>query len=301
VESYVFIIGCGRSGSTILGNVLDRHPDVAHWMEPYFIWDYHLGNLEDDLRAEEYATESVVNFIQKEGNIFARKSNARIIIDKYPPNSFRIPFLLKVYPNAKWIHLIRDGRDVAVSLRREWEKRNRLVSSRSILEYKNQIWSVLKRQPFWRNRFQMLWYEIKNTKSWKNQEYCNKAKWNGPQGYGARFKNWEEAFRGKSLIEIGALQWLNSEEAVQKGLIDVSEENKLKVYYEKLIQHSENEISRILDFLGADSSLAQNIRCDFYPDNFGKWKTKLNDFEKKLISPIVDGMLRQLGYKPDTI
>jgi hypothetical protein len=34
----VFIIGCGRSGTTILGQVLSAHPEVYYLFEPYHLW-----------------------------------------------------------------------------------------------------------------------------------------------------------------------------------------------------------------------------------------------------------------------
>lgn len=33
-----FIIGCGRSGTTILGTILEQHPSICYLLEPYHLW-----------------------------------------------------------------------------------------------------------------------------------------------------------------------------------------------------------------------------------------------------------------------
>jgi len=35
----LLIIGPPRSGTSILGRVLDAFPAVSSWVEPYFVWD----------------------------------------------------------------------------------------------------------------------------------------------------------------------------------------------------------------------------------------------------------------------
>ena len=42
------------------------------------------------------------------------------IVDKTPPNIFRIDFLAKLYPDAKFIYLTRDGNDNINSLISAW-------------------------------------------------------------------------------------------------------------------------------------------------------------------------------------
>ena len=34
----IFIIGCGRSGTTLLGKMFDAHPAVRYLYEPYHLW-----------------------------------------------------------------------------------------------------------------------------------------------------------------------------------------------------------------------------------------------------------------------
>jgi hypothetical protein len=49
-------------------------------------------------------------------------SRRRLLVEKLPENSFRVRWLSAIFPAARFIHIIRDGRDVALSLRqRGWD------------------------------------------------------------------------------------------------------------------------------------------------------------------------------------
>ena len=56
--------------------------------------------------------------------VLAGKPGARIVLDKNPSNSLHVETIRRLVPRAKFIHLLRDGRDVAASLvragRSEW-------------------------------------------------------------------------------------------------------------------------------------------------------------------------------------
>src|SRR5579862_8991822 len=33
-----YLIGCGRSGTTVCGDALKSHPDIQYFFEPYHLW-----------------------------------------------------------------------------------------------------------------------------------------------------------------------------------------------------------------------------------------------------------------------
>ena len=55
-------------------------------------------------------------------NAGASKESTLALGDKTPANSFHIPTLKQLFPRAKFIHILRDGRDVAVSAFRHRER-----------------------------------------------------------------------------------------------------------------------------------------------------------------------------------
>lgn len=55
----LIIVGPPRSGTSLLGRILGLHPQVATWIEPYFVWDRDFRDARDDCRTKEEASERV--------------------------------------------------------------------------------------------------------------------------------------------------------------------------------------------------------------------------------------------------
>ena len=49
-------------------------------------------------------------------NVFVAKAGASVFLEKSPNNSLNAELILRCFPEAKFIHVIRDGRDVAASM-----------------------------------------------------------------------------------------------------------------------------------------------------------------------------------------
>lgn len=137
LKSPFFIVGCGRSGTTLLRTILNHHPKVAIPLESLFIIDYlrsgsrvppeklrelmtmefeisewgmrvTSGDLKDCTTAKE--------LIDKVHDLYAAK-HGKVIWGQKVPRFVRFGDLLKSnYPRAKFIHLIRDPRAVVSSL-----------------------------------------------------------------------------------------------------------------------------------------------------------------------------------------
>jgi glycosyltransferase involved in cell wall biosynthesis len=77
-----------------------------------FMWNYwgKQGNTEEDLRN---LTRLAVDYYMLQGSV---RSGKRIVGDKSPLHTDHVDEIFELYPQAKVIHVVRDGRDVAVSL-----------------------------------------------------------------------------------------------------------------------------------------------------------------------------------------
>lgn len=129
----VFIIGCGRSGTTILGKTLSLHPkikylnerrDLWHQCYPEFnIWEENILNPKLCAREKDYSEKET----SKLRNLFFREQvldNASILLEKLPINNFRLNFLKKSFPEAKYIYLSRNGLEVSKSIEKRIQKKN---------------------------------------------------------------------------------------------------------------------------------------------------------------------------------
>lgn len=298
---FVFIVGSPRSGTTLLQNLLNRHPKVAEWYEPYYVWEKFFPVHESDVWDKNCLTGTVKNKIRSEFQLFREKSAKPIIVDKTPTNSFNINLISRIFPEAKFIHILRDGRDVTLSINKEWKKRADIVTQRNIFQFWGVMISMLKRQPFWRYRLMALGYELKSKMKlnaiFSPQKFFNKSRWNGNPGWGPRFIGWQNYLRTHSILEFNAMQWVSTVEAVLAiwGFLPV--QNKIEIYYENLIRLPEDTLSLIFNFIGID------LPPDFFfelphlkNDNFNKWKLAFGAPEIKQIQPILSPLLTRLNY-----
>lgn len=100
----------------MLGYVFDAHPAVAVFNEPRTTWSLGNAYRPDDELGPEHLTPRIAKRIDAafaEG--LARKGGARFV-EKTPSNTLRVPFLHALYPDGRFVHIVRDGRDVIRSL-----------------------------------------------------------------------------------------------------------------------------------------------------------------------------------------
>jgi len=130
----VFIIGASRSGTTLLQRLLLDLPDIAGGQETHFFsefvdWLPSYRNLRDADRCTGfacYATEQeLVQMIRNTWRdlllrVLEANPSAKILLEKTPDHARHVQDIKQVFPGARFIHVIRDGRDVALSLNRAY-------------------------------------------------------------------------------------------------------------------------------------------------------------------------------------
>ncbi|MFW6026547.1 MAG: sulfotransferase family protein [Candidatus Woesearchaeota archaeon] len=136
----IFIVGLGRSGTSLLQSILNAHTQIAFLPETHFLRKYVLSGkiknkkgeaikniLNNDLnfkRAQIPPKEIIQN--QKVVNdgkrlfdnlcqLYLNRKGKKIIGDKDPRNLDYLKQLYKLYPNGKFVHIKRDPRDIIVS------------------------------------------------------------------------------------------------------------------------------------------------------------------------------------------
>lgn len=117
----IVILGAPRSGTTLLSNILGKHTDVAHLIEPRMTWRF--GNdRKSDLLKPEHATPQVIAHIRRKFAHFVREQGKTRLVEKTPSNSIRPAFVQKVFPDAIFIHIIRNGYDACLANEDFWDK-----------------------------------------------------------------------------------------------------------------------------------------------------------------------------------
>ena len=139
-SNIVFLTGAARSGTTWVQNMLGCHPDIATpqesdlfsyyiapWYEEWFkslpesdeAWLARRHNGLPSIITEKDFDEMAVDVCQRiYGAARDLKPGTSIVLDKVPGYALYAGVIFRLLPNARILHLIRDGRDVMASLRR---------------------------------------------------------------------------------------------------------------------------------------------------------------------------------------
>jgi len=151
VEQPIYIIGMGRSGSTILGKVLSMHPQVAFLNEPKALWyavypnEDIIGNYSRSMAHYRLDENDVTPTIKRSAHrlygysLFITASSR--VVDKYPEMIFRTPFLKAIFPDAKFVFLVRNGWDTIASVQ-SWSQREGMKKRNEIHDW----WGADKRK-----------------------------------------------------------------------------------------------------------------------------------------------------------
>jgi hypothetical protein len=142
-ERPFFVVGCPRSGTTLLKSMLDAHPRLAIPYESHFLvgqgphqrwWrrkpvatvDTILAhpcvrrwNLDPARARAAVAAAHPESFSELSATLFdlyAADRGKQRWGDKTPGYVTYIPVIDRLFPTAQFIHIVRDGREVAVSL-----------------------------------------------------------------------------------------------------------------------------------------------------------------------------------------
>lgn len=109
------MVGAPRSGTTFLGSCVEALPEVSYHYEPLLTqWLVRernaLGWSDARVARVQRATYRWLLRIHGEGDL--------VLAEKTPRNAFALPFLRGQFPGARFVHILRDGRDVTLSLLR---------------------------------------------------------------------------------------------------------------------------------------------------------------------------------------
>ncbi|MEM8779614.1 MAG: sulfotransferase [Cyanobacteria bacterium P01_G01_bin.49] len=254
----VFIIGAPRSGTTFLGESLSVIPEISYHHEPIatkFASRY--------VYEKEWDFEKAKSFYRRIYSLLMMQHfDADLCFaEKTPRNCFIVDFLAQAFPNSRFIHIIRDGRDAAVSH---------------------------SKQP---------WLLAAQATSGKVEPggypYGPSARFWVEPGR-------EEEFESTSDIHRCIWSWHRFTESALESATKLPPNRYHELRYESLVSFPNKEAKLLLDFLSIDSPescrLFHQAVSKANPNSVGQWQRELSDEQLKQIELESGTLLRQLNY-----
>jgi hypothetical protein len=265
----VLVIGCHRSGTTLLHDALARSPELASLGdEAPVLWEaFHHpsrhGWSSNALGAED-VTEDERKWVYR---VVQAVAGGLRFLEKTPSNCLRIPYLNALFPDATFVFLRRRAADNVNALMEGWRARPRFVT-----------------------------YRLPEPLEGLGER-------NGHEWSFVLVSGWRE-LRNASLEEICARQYVECNEAILRARAELEPTRVVDVAYENLVERPSEEIGRMfaelgLSFAGEPVRFAASVPGTpvnaLTPPKREKWREQ-NPAEIRRILPLVEATEHRLGY-----
>jgi hypothetical protein len=280
-----FIVGVSRSGTTLLRMMLDSHPDLAILPETHFIpriagacahsdepreefirlltsdplWgDF---NIDDEILRER--VEALSHFTTGDAlrafyTIYCERFGKFRWGDKTPPYTQFMYLIQELLPEARFIHIIRDGRDVALSVKDLWFGPN----------------SVPEAAGWWKRRIRQARAQIPHLRSYLEIRYEDLVT--------------DTASTMKSVCDFIELPW-------DPVILDASqraEERLAELERDAVIPHGPDGIPA-----GTRTVIHSLVNMPPLSSRIGRWRSEMCDSDCRVFEEISGDLLKELGYE----
>jgi len=278
----VVIIGAPRSGTNMLRDVLTRMPAVGTWPcdEINYIWRHGNVRYHSDELPAELARPEVVAYIRKQFDKLEKSDGLNTVVEKTCANSLRIEFVDKVLPNAKYIYIVRDGRDVVASAMKRWKAELDLAYIMRKVRY-----VPISDLPYYGlnylgNRIYRLFSKEQRLATW-----------------GPRLNNMDSILSEHDLAGMCAIQWRECVDRTDHGLKEIPSDRIHKLSYEKFVADPKQEFAHLCDYLGI---IVPEDRCEaiigsIYKGGLGKGAGELGE-QLPRVEQLMEATLKRHGY-----
>ena len=255
----VFAIGAPRSGTTFLGQCLSELPEISYHFEPVItkaaVRYIHAGDW--SMLKSKLLYRSTYAWLMR----MSAETDLRFC-EKTPGNCFIIPFLNEAFRDAKFIHIVRDGRDAALSLsKKPWYTAEAAKSGRRDPDG----------YPYGPSR--RFWVEKDRVNDYEHTSNLHRCIW----------------------------LWRRYVEEALLGAQAVPQDRLLQIRYEDLITAPADHAKRIADFLGIDDEpsrkkLELHMVENAYAGSIGRWREEMDPSAIQMVHDEAGTLLEHLGY-----
>ena len=278
----IVILGAARSGTKFLRDILGVSSAVA--ATPYdlnYIWRTGNESYPDDALPQSLCHDHIREHIKSEllkAAGIGEGSDHRRLVEKTVSNTVRVPFVARVFQDADFVHIIRDGRAVVASSLRQWQA--------------GTDWRYLLRKartfPL-RNFRYGLWYLRGQLRAPRLA-----PKW---KVWGVRYPGIDADMRRFPVAVICGRQWLNSVSSVREICGNGGMPRYREIRYEDLIA-SDTALAELAEWLNLPdvSTVVDRYRATLSVTPERPWSDVLLPNERDAVLNDIEPLLRTLEY-----
>ena len=279
----LIIIGAARSGTKFLRDLLAT--DTALDCVPYdvnYVWRTGNESLSHDELDPASLTPARQRRIQRTLMSLAKLSSdsdpARLV-EKSVSNGLRIPFIEAVFPNARYLHIVRDGRPVIESSMRLWQA----PPDTGSLKRK------LRDLPVSQYGY-LYWFGINYLKGRLKGR-------SGGEVWGPRYQGILDDLETESLLTIVTRQWCKTVDLAADTMKTIPEGRQLTVRYDDLMRDPIT-LERIAAFSGVSDTnrLVKTFHAKVQHGNDDKWRKVFGDKDLEVIKAEAGMTLKRFGF-----
>lgn len=266
IKKPIFLIGCMRSGTTMLADLLGQHPNIIHCpFELRGVWS-RAGNVpmaspktqdrkcpclkENDVRPGQVERLSRAFIVEMKKNKGSKNLNRASLLNKNPHLGNKLPFVNALFPDARFIWIYRDMPSVAASLKK--------ILNRKVIHY---------------------WPEKETAETVR----CWECFFNGiPHQVDSR-----RCFPGGD-VKYLAEYWYETNKAISDFAKSISSDRIFIIKEEELIKQPEKVLTNCQTFLGVANNLPRNIIGKIDRNRNDLWNKRLSDTEMKSLLNFVN-------------
>lgn len=237
----IVVVGAPRSGTTRLGQLVSAHSAVCEVEEPRLTWRYGNDKKSDSLRPEDARPEVIAHIRQRFAEQVRRAGKTRLL-EKTPSNSVRLGFVLRALPDAKVIHIMRNGIDSSLSIRAFWQ--NSAHGTQHVMPGK---WKERLKEAKIR---QVPYYGMEVLRRLAPKPLSKVV---GQNLWGPRLPGLRGMVEELDLLEVAAIQWRSCVESARIDGQHFAMENYMELKLEEL---DLERFKKILQFAGLDHETA---------------------------------------------
>ncbi|MEE8154847.1 MAG: sulfotransferase [Phycisphaerales bacterium] len=270
--------GTPRAGKTVVASVIGLAPEFAYVEEPLTIWDFGLGARDDDRRDAAEATDRVRHHIVKGCAALVAEAGKRRYVDALSYHALRVPFVHRLMPHAKIVHVIREPAAIIPEMLYGWT-------------YRDTVGKAIARRRKGLKLHALPRHALRFAKNYVQSRLHGKRTTWGP-----RVPGLAEFVETHSAAQVAAYQWQQMVQIAMDDLDQVPRDRWLEVRYERLLEAPRFEARRIAEFCEVDNDdrFVDEARSLIDPEYEFRKKVQPTDAEWAAIEPLIAQTRRRL-------